>query len=114
MIKGCTKKVIWMRNTESELFDEAYFILSEAASKGEARESDIVKEAKRIIARSPVANYWETDPDSKSAGANSHNSTQSFGEKKRRRAAGSLGGKALLFFIGLAIGTCVTFLLMLP
>ena len=61
MIKGCQKKVIWMRNTESELFDEAYFILSEYACKKESKESDIVKEATRIIDSSPVSSYWEKE-----------------------------------------------------
>ena len=31
MIKGCNKRVIWIRNTENELFEQAYFILSDSA-----------------------------------------------------------------------------------
>lgn len=58
MIKGCQKKVIWLRNTENELFDEAYFILSEAAYREKKSEGDMVQAARRLINESPVCNYW--------------------------------------------------------
>ena len=58
MIKGCQKNVIWLRNTESEIFEQAYFILSDAASLKKKSEGDIIAEARRIIEQSPCGNYF--------------------------------------------------------
>ena len=58
MIKGCQKNVIWLRNTESEMFEQAYFILSDAASLKKKSEGDIIAEARRIIEQSPCGNYF--------------------------------------------------------
>lgn len=58
MIKGCQKNVIWLRNTESEVFEQAYFILSDAASLKKKSEGDIIAEARRIIEQSPCGNYF--------------------------------------------------------
>ena len=47
MIKGCQKKIIFLKNTGCELFEEAYFIMKECTiDKGE---SDIVLEATKIV-----------------------------------------------------------------
>ena len=59
MIKGCQKRVIWLRKTGSELFEEAYFIMSEAACRRAPGEADMIKEANRLIGRTPVGSYWE-------------------------------------------------------
>lgn len=48
MIKGTQKNIIFLKNTGSEFFDEAYFILSHSARS--KRNEDIVAEASRIIA----------------------------------------------------------------
>ena len=49
MIKGCNKSVIYMKNTESDVFDEAYFILRNTIPADAYRECDMVREAERII-----------------------------------------------------------------
>ncbi len=49
MIKGCKKKIIYLKNTDSTLFDEAYFVLRKDSDKENYRESDMVDEAKRIV-----------------------------------------------------------------
>lgn len=46
MIKGCHKSIIFLKNTGSELFDEAYFVVKPSASS--LHNSDIVYEASRI------------------------------------------------------------------
>ena len=46
---GIQKNVIVIRNTGSRFFEQAYFILRPAAEQ--CRESDIVAEANRIVAR---------------------------------------------------------------
>ena len=50
MIKGCQKNVVWIRSTESELFEEAYFIVSDKIKRKHISENDMVSEANRLIA----------------------------------------------------------------
>ncbi len=50
MIKGCQKNVVWIRSTESELFEEAYFIVSDRVKSKRISENDMVSEANRLIA----------------------------------------------------------------
>ena len=47
MIKGCQKNIIFLKNTGSELFDEAYFVVKPSATQ--KKERDIVLEASRLI-----------------------------------------------------------------
>ena len=49
MIKGCQKNVVWIRSTESELFEEAYFIISDKIKRKQVSENDMVSEANRLI-----------------------------------------------------------------
>ncbi len=50
VIKGCQKNVVWIRSTESELFEEAYFIISDKVKRKHISENDMVSEANRLIA----------------------------------------------------------------
>lgn len=47
-MRGYQKRVIYMKNTGSELFEEAYFVVKEESSATRP-ENEIVKEANRII-----------------------------------------------------------------
>ena len=47
MVRGCQRKVIFLKNTDSKIFTEAYFIVDDRAS--EVGESDMLREANRII-----------------------------------------------------------------
>ncbi len=51
MIKGCTKRVIVVKDVSSDIFEEAYFILrpTSANTKVKKSESDIISEANRIV-----------------------------------------------------------------
>lgn len=49
MIKGCSKRVIVMKNTGHEMIEEAFFILSPDAAKGKTGEGDILKQANSIL-----------------------------------------------------------------
>ena len=49
MIKGCEKKIIYLKDTKSEFFEEAYFVLKEEEKLGEISHATMVEEAKRII-----------------------------------------------------------------
>lgn len=55
MFRGCQKKIIKLKNTGSGLFDEAYFILKDAAADSPyITETDMIKEANRIICDNSV------------------------------------------------------------
>lgn len=49
MLRGCQKKIIYLKNTGSDVFDEAYFIVGERAIGAGMRECDMVEEANRIL-----------------------------------------------------------------
>ncbi len=49
MIKGCKKKIIYLKNTDSDIFDEAYFVLRRDTDSEYYGDTDMVDEAKRII-----------------------------------------------------------------
>ena len=48
-VRGYQKKVIYLKNTGSPLFDEAYFIVSREGEATGLAEGDMVYEANRII-----------------------------------------------------------------
>jgi len=58
--KGCQKRMIMLKNTGSEIFDEAYFILKERAEKSGVSENDMVREASRIIDENLLCAYCKT------------------------------------------------------
>ena len=49
MVRGCQKKIIYLKNTGSEVFDEAYFVVSDKAPDEEMGECDMIEEANRIL-----------------------------------------------------------------
>ena len=51
MVKGCQKKIIHVKDTGSELFSEAYFILTGEADGHE--HTDLVREAPRLLSSDP-------------------------------------------------------------
>ena len=63
MLKGCRKNVVYVKNTDSDMFEEAYFIVSERSGIASKSESDMVAEASRIIAASPVASCFSGHSD---------------------------------------------------
>ena len=50
MIKGCQKRIIQIKDTKSQVFEEAYFVLKSGASDA-VSEKDIISEATSIINR---------------------------------------------------------------
>ncbi len=58
MIKGCQKRVLWVKNIESECFDGAFFIVSDKSAEKKRSEESMVAEANRIISSSPITNYF--------------------------------------------------------
>lgn len=48
MVRGCQKKIVYLKNTGSEVFCEAYFVVRDDALSV-MDECDMVKEANRIL-----------------------------------------------------------------
>lgn len=48
MVRGCQKKIVYLKNTDSSVFDEAYFLLCDDVS-ADISECDMIKEANRIL-----------------------------------------------------------------
>ena len=57
-MKGYQKKVIYLKNTGSHIFDEAYFVVSHEGENAVTK-SDMVVEANRIIEESLNEGYTE-------------------------------------------------------
>ena len=51
-MRGYQKKVIFLKDTGTPLFDEAYFIVSRKGEEAKIHQSDMVFEANRIIKES--------------------------------------------------------------
>ena len=51
-VRGYQKKVIFLKNTGSHLFDEAYFVVSREGEAAHVEQSDMIYEANRIIKES--------------------------------------------------------------
>ena len=49
MLRGCQKKIVFLKNTGSKIFDEAYFVISDKDNNRCLTEPDLVAEANRII-----------------------------------------------------------------
>ena len=49
MVRGCQKKIIYLKNTDSKVFDEAYFIVKDNVKCDVMDECDMVEEANRIL-----------------------------------------------------------------
>ncbi len=47
-MRGCERKIIMLKGTDSEIFDEAYFLLRRDF-KGSEGQDEIVREAQRIV-----------------------------------------------------------------
>lgn len=47
ILKGCQRKIVYLKNTKSAYFDEAYFIMKPSA-EGTSEES-VLREAERIL-----------------------------------------------------------------
>ncbi len=55
MVKGCQRRIVVLKDTGSDLFEEAYFILKEDLPESAAKISpDMVEEANRILSGETV------------------------------------------------------------
>lgn len=69
VMKGCQKRMIVIKNTGSNLFDEAYFILNDNAVRSQSiSEHDMVGEAARIIAENMIISDRSDKPQKRRSG----------------------------------------------
>ncbi len=55
MLKGCQRKIIMLKNTGSNIFEEAYFVIRDSALRSHVSEADMIAEANRIIRENGTA-----------------------------------------------------------
>ena len=48
MVRGCQKKIVYLKSTGSDVFDEAYFVVRDGVLSNFG-ECDMIKEANRIL-----------------------------------------------------------------
>jgi hypothetical protein len=88
MIKGCQKKIILLKDTGSDFFEEAYFILKSDATISKSKETDMVKAATKIV-------------------------TDSLTSQNKEKKKVKLNSKAINFMIGALCGAIVCGMLFL-
>lgn len=49
VVRGCQKKIIYLKNTRSSVFDEAYFVIKDSTLYESKDECDMVEEANKIL-----------------------------------------------------------------
>ena len=90
MVRGCQKKIIYLKNSGSTLFEEAYFVIKNDSQYEEISECDMIEEANRIINES----FYQDELDS-------------FGKK----AVSFLKRYVVPFLIGVAAGAVIALLI---
>ena len=81
LLRGCEKRIYYMKNTGSTLFEEAYFILKNGCDTS-AKKCSLAEEADRIISESSAI----------------------FSKRRKRR---SLFGRMAMFSLGAATSSAV-------
>ena len=49
MVKGCEKRVVHLKKTDSEVFEQAFFVLKDAKTEKPPSRLEMVREANRIL-----------------------------------------------------------------
>ena len=50
MMRGCQRQIIMLKGTDSQIFDEAYFLLRKDFDRSRGDEGELVREAERLVA----------------------------------------------------------------
>ncbi len=58
MLKGAEKRMIVVRTRDSRMFEEAYFVVRPEADRGSGTETDMLREANRILEGSATDNRY--------------------------------------------------------
>ena len=85
-MRGYQRKVIFLKDTGSRLFDEAYFVVSRMGEEAKVEQSDMIFEANRIIKES----------------------LEEKEQRLRKEIKGRIFGFAISFFLGALISLIIT------
>lgn len=50
-MRGCQRQIILLRGTESQIFDEAYFLLRKDFDRSRGSDAELLREAERLVER---------------------------------------------------------------
>lgn len=90
MVRGCQKKIIYLKNTHSDMFEEAYFVIKDTHFNEQSCECDMVKEATKILSE----NFdFETE------------------ENFKKRCVSFLKRHTITFLCGIIVGILVSFII---
>ena len=57
-MKSSEKKMLLLKNTGSDIFEEAYFILKDRLPAVRVSESEMIREANRIVSENLISGYF--------------------------------------------------------
>ncbi len=103
MIKGCAKRVVVVRDIDSNFFEEAFFIVKQGSNTAKSGEGDFINEANRIVKYDlPSKNMFSTPKTGNING---------FVPKSQKKSASSakkgLLRDALMFVFGFGISAVI-------
>ena len=61
-MRGCQRKIIMLRGTDSEIFDEAYFLLRKDFDRERQDEDALLREAQRLVELNTTRRRTKTRP----------------------------------------------------
>ncbi len=103
MIKGCAKRVVVVRDIESNFFEEAFFIVKQGSNAAKSGEGDFINEANRIVKHNlPSKNMFTT-----SKTGNINGFVPQVYKKRASSAKKGFVRDALMFLFGFGISAVI-------
>ena len=66
MVKGCERRVVYLKNTDSAVFEEAFFVMKDAKTEKPPSSMEMVREANRILSENMTVEGMLCEPPSSS------------------------------------------------
>lgn len=66
MVKGCERRVVYLKNTDSTVFEEAFFVMKDAKNEPPPSSLEMVREANRILNENMTVEGMLCEPPSPS------------------------------------------------
>jgi hypothetical protein len=66
MVKGCERRVVYLKNTDSMVFEEAFFVMKDAKTEKPPSSTEMVREANRILSENMTVEGMLREPSSPS------------------------------------------------
>lgn len=62
MVKGCERRVVYLKNTDSAVFEEAFFVMKDAKIEKPPSSMEMVREANRILSENMTVEGMLCEP----------------------------------------------------